>query len=140
MSLTKKAGSKKSVNDTKLSIKPYEEEESYENPVNLSKMPGLAEDYMDIKSDYAPHPATSIGVSKGFVNIENLELDESIEHGGEQEALNNVRVGLSSEETVRMPKKSESKADSQKATDKAKKVNDVDIFSIKAAKVELRPM
>jgi hypothetical protein len=46
---------KKGINDTKQSIKPYEEEESYENPVNLSKMPGLAEDYIDIRSDYVPN-------------------------------------------------------------------------------------
>lgn len=72
---------KKGVNDTKNSIKPYEEEESYENPVNLSRMPGLVEDYIDIKSDYVPnylHVNNSIGVSKGYVHIESLELDESI--------------------------------------------------------------
>jgi len=30
----------------------YEEEESYENPINISKMPGGNESYIDIKSDY----------------------------------------------------------------------------------------
>ena len=72
---------KKGVNDTKNSIKPYEEEESYENPVNLSRTPGLVEDYIDIKSDYVPnylHVNNSIGVSRGYVHIESLELDESI--------------------------------------------------------------
>jgi hypothetical protein len=123
------------VNDTKLSIKPYEEEESYENPVNLSKMPGLAEDYMDIKSDYAPHPATSIGISKGFVNIENLELDVSLEH--DPNDLKDIKIGLSSQETVRMPN-AKKESDSQKQTDKAKKVNDLDIF--KPSKAELKPL
>ena len=71
---------KRSVNDTKQSIRPYEEEESYENPVNLRKMPGLVDDYIDIRSDYFPnylHVNNSIGPSKGFVNIDNIELDDS---------------------------------------------------------------
>jgi hypothetical protein len=110
VSQNKKAASKRSGNDTKLSFKPYEEEESYENPVNLSKMPGLAENYMDIKSNYAPHPGTSISISKGFVNIENLELDVSLEH--DPKDLKEIKIGLSSDETVRMPKKPKSKADS----------------------------
>lgn len=89
------------MNDTKQSIKPYEEEESYENPVNLSKMPGLAEDYIDIRSDYVPNylhqKHTSIGVSRGFVNIESLELDESIKN-----EYNDKKVPISSEETVKI--------------------------------------
>jgi len=47
----------------------------------LSKTPGIVEDYIDIKSDYVPnylYVNNSIGVSKGFVNIESLELDDSI--------------------------------------------------------------
>lgn len=69
-------------NDTRQSIKPYEEEESYENPVNLSKTPGIADEYFDIKSDYVPpgRVNNSIGVSKGFVNIDCLELDDSIQN------------------------------------------------------------
>ena len=79
----RKVPAKKGVNESKLSVRPYEEEESYENPVNLSKMPGLVEDYIDIKSDYVPnylHVNNSIGISKGYVHIESLELDESIQN------------------------------------------------------------
>ncbi len=43
----------KSVNQSKASIKPYEEEESYENPVNISRAPGCQDDYVDIRSEYA---------------------------------------------------------------------------------------
>ena len=93
---------KKGVNDTKNSIKPYEEEESYENPVNLSKTPGLVEDYIDIKSDYVPnylHVNNSIGVSKGYVHIESLELDESI-----QNDYSGLKVALNSDETTKIQK------------------------------------
>ena len=78
--------------NTKKSIKPYEEEESYVNPVNLSKMAGIVEDYIDIRSDYVPHnfyPVPgSIGPSKGFVHIESLELDESISNDYKELKLN----------------------------------------------------
>ena len=37
-------------------MKPYEEEESYENPVNISKAPGCQEDYVDLQSEYVLDP------------------------------------------------------------------------------------
>jgi len=103
---------KRSVNDTKQSIKPYEEEESYENPVNLSKMPGIVEDYIDIRSDYVPgylHVNNSIGPSKGFVNIDHIDLDESDIQINE---YNDRRAG-GSEETVKIQKQAK-KADAKK--------------------------
>lgn len=67
-------------------------------------MPGIVEDYIDIKSDYVPNylqpVSTSIGVSRGYVHIENLELlDESI-----QNEYADLKVAISSEETVKMQK------------------------------------
>ena len=70
----------KSVDQSKQSIKPYEEEESYENPVNISKAPGFADDYGDIRSDYVGGNVNmSMGVSLngGAINI-NQDQDDAL--------------------------------------------------------------
>ena len=54
----------KSVNQSKSSIKPYEEEESYENPINISRAHGCQDDYIDIRSEYA----AAINISLGAIN------------------------------------------------------------------------
>lgn len=63
-------------------------------------MPGLAEDYIDIRSDYVPNylppPHNCIGPSRGFVNIESLELDES------KNEYTNFKLPISSDETVKL--------------------------------------
>ena len=51
-----KPDKKGSINKSKDSMKPYEEEESYENPVNISKAPGCQEDYVDLQSEYVLDP------------------------------------------------------------------------------------
>lgn len=133
--LGKKVQGKKGVNESKVSIRPYEEEESYENPVNLSKMPGLVEDYIDIKSDYVPnylHVNNSIGISKGYVHIESLELDESIQNDytGFKVAVTEETIkpqkGNPGGRLVSEPKKA---IDSQPIRTDAKKVNDSDIMN-----------
>ena len=63
----------KSVNQSKASIKPYEEEESYENPVNISRAPGCQDDYFDIRSEYA-NAGAAINLSMGI----NASQDEAI--------------------------------------------------------------
>ena len=46
------------------SYHPYEEEESYENPVNLSKDPRMQDNSFDIRSEYVPG-AGLVNVSMG---------------------------------------------------------------------------
>ena len=64
-------------------MKPYEEEESYENPVNMSRAPGMQEEYIDIRSEYA---GAGVNMSMGVINqstdeamvqISNLNLDDN---------------------------------------------------------------
>ena len=62
----------KSVDQSKASIKPYEEEESYENPVNISKAPGFADDYGDIRSDYV---GGNVNLSMGIGTGVNMSHD-----------------------------------------------------------------
>ena len=61
------------MDQSKQTIKPYEEEESYENPVNISKAPGFADDYGDIRSDYVGggnvNLSMGIGLGPGAINI-----------------------------------------------------------------------
>ena len=52
------------MNQSKSSIKPYEEEESYENPVNISRAPGCQDEYIDIRSEQA----VGINISLGAIN------------------------------------------------------------------------
>lgn len=128
------------MNETRQSIKPYEEEESYENPVNLSKTPGIAEDYIDIRSDYvpAPHVNCSIGQSKGFVNIESLELDDSIQN--DYQDFKDLKVAISTEETVRMQgRKPTQKSDSQKFT-RENKANESELIKPSSIKKELKSL
>lgn len=128
------------VNETRQSIKPYEEEESYENPVNLSKTPGIAEDYIDIKSDYAPalNVNCSIGQSRGFVNIESLELDDSIQN--DYQDFKDLKVAISTEETVRMQgRKPVQKSDSQKLT-RENKANESELIKPSSVKKELKSL
>ena len=61
----------KSVNQSKSSIRPYEEEESYENPVNLSRATGMQDDYHDIRSEYAAAVNLSMGMN-------NVSVDDAI--------------------------------------------------------------
>ena len=65
---SKKGAVDRSVNQSKSSIKPYEEEESYENPVNISKAPGCQDDYVDIRSEYA-NAGAAVNMSIGGVNV-----------------------------------------------------------------------
>jgi len=75
----------KSINQSRQSIKPYEEEESYENPVNISKAPCCQEEYIDIRSEYA-HAGAAVNLSmnintsqdEGFIQISNLQIDENM--------------------------------------------------------------
>jgi len=65
---------------SKQSIKPYEEEESYENPVNLSRAPGMQDEYVDICSEHLA-VNMSIGINQSvddaIVQISNLQIDEN---------------------------------------------------------------
>lgn len=144
--LGKKVQGKKGVNDSKLSIRPYEEEESYENPVNLSKMPGLVEDYIDIKSDYVPnylHVNNSIGISKGYVHIESLELDESIQndYAGFKVAVTEETIkpqkGNPGGRLISEPKKP---IESQQIRTDARKINDSDFKSQNKRDREIKPL
>ena len=63
------AGANGSVNQSRSSIKPYEEEESYENPVNISRAPGCQDEYVDIRSDYA----NAVNMSLGGINASQDE-------------------------------------------------------------------
>ena len=63
------AGVNGSVNQSRSSIKPYEEEESYENPVNISRAPGCQDEYVDIRSDYA----NAVNMSLGGINASQDE-------------------------------------------------------------------
>ena len=67
-----KAAPDKSVNISKSSINPYEEEESYENPANISKAPGCQDDYIDIRSEYA-NAGAAVNLS-----MANASVDEAI--------------------------------------------------------------
>ena len=44
-------GNRKNSKPDKLKAGVYEEEESYENPINLSKAPDLMDEYVDIRSE-----------------------------------------------------------------------------------------
>ena len=57
------------VDESKGSIAPYEEEESYENPNNISKAPGCQEDYIDIRSEFVPQEQE--------VNLSILSMDQA---------------------------------------------------------------
>ena len=63
------AGAASTVNQSRSSIRPYEEEESYENPVNISKAPGCQDEYVDIRSDYA----NAVNLSLGGINASQDE-------------------------------------------------------------------
>lgn len=72
----------------------YEEEESYENPVNISRAPGMQDDYVDIRSEYANAAAANISLSminqsqdEAIVQISHLQIDEN--------AQDSYQVGLS---------------------------------------------
>ena len=63
----------KSINQSKSSINnPYEEEESYENPVNISKAPGCQDSFFDIRSEYA-----NAGAAAGISSV-NTSQDEAL--------------------------------------------------------------
>ena len=68
-----------SVNQSKQSIaNPYEEEESYENPVNISKAPGCQDSLFDIRSEYANAGASvNISQDEAIVQISNLQIDDN---------------------------------------------------------------
>ena len=76
------------MNQSKSSIKangPYEEEESYENPVNISRAPGCADDYIDIRSEYA---AGGINMSLGIINTsQDDQLDLNCGDGNAASSL-----------------------------------------------------
>jgi len=71
---------------SRASINAYEEEESYENPVNISKAPFCQEDYIDIRSEYA-NAGAAVNLSMGMgvntsqdeaiVQVSKLHLDEN---------------------------------------------------------------
>ena len=83
---TSPAPSNAPVNQSKVSSHPYEEEESYENPVNLSKATNMKDEYVDIRSDYVNNGVNmSIGMinqsmlqdNDGQVHLSNLNIDEN---------------------------------------------------------------
>ena len=75
MKVIKHKEAARSVNISKASINAYEEEESYENPVNISKAQFCQEEYIDIRSEYA-NAGGAINMSMGMGV--NTSQDEAI--------------------------------------------------------------
>ena len=92
----------KAVNMSRGSI--YEEEESYENPVNISKAAFAQEDYIDIRSEYA-NAGGAVNMSIGYgintsqdeaiVQISKLHLEENAQDSYQiiQTSLNHGKKG-----------------------------------------------
>ena len=69
-------------------MKPYEEEESYENPVNISRAPGCQEDYVDLQSEYVLDP-NKVNMSMQMINqsLINQSMINQSQNSHEGEAI-----------------------------------------------------